>query len=871
MDSNELFKNGVTWVRADFHLHTKADSAFKYKGEECCFAREYVGAMLKENIRIGIITNHNKFDLEEFKNLRKEANNEGVFLIPGIEFSITDGSKGLHLLIAFAADQWINNSENKNYIQQFIESAFAGMSNYDKEPYPNSHYNLQDTYNSLNQFKKDYFFVLAHVDDSSGLFKELSERNLESFISCEAFKEKVLAIQKSRSYENQKKLPKIAFVEGTDNAEKGIEGIGKGNEVGGITQKTFLKMGCFSFEALKFALRDYSDRVKSILPETKNSHIQSLDIEGGKMDGMHIDFSAELNNFIGIRGSGKSAILEILRYTLDLIPNDCVADGVYKNNLIQFMLGSGAKVVVTIINSKHDQYRVEKIYGQKKEIFDINGNKLEGVGFEGISFKNPIYFGQKDLSNKNDSFENDLLNRLIGDKFKGVDNEINVKCNEIKETLFELGKLDDLRVRADEIKQQLLNANERLKKYKEKGIEEKLIQQTQFDSDTTKIDNLIANATAYNDKIKSLVRDHEFLFSQDINSELNKEIFDELNHCYNDLKTEYGKLGDIIGNNFGIIERMKVIDDKLYQKKNGFKEEFAKVKRELNSDTINPDEFISINKSIQINTLKLSEYEKSIGRELELREHLSSKIEELEKLWLKKYNIFQGEISRINEPDGKLSINIEYKGRRECFKNKLMQVFKGSGIYETTYDRIVEQFEDFVDIYSDKSRINSIITNESQMLYFTKTFNDFLPDLLTFKVDDKITINYDGKPLEQHSLGQRASALVMFLLAQQENDILIIDQPEDDLDNRTIYDEVIKQVKKLKGNMQFIFATHNANIPVLGDSEKIVACYFANDKESLKQGTIDDSEIQKSVVSIMEGGKEAFKKRNSIYSYWKTN
>jgi ABC-type cobalamin/Fe3+-siderophores transport system ATPase subunit len=143
-----------------------------------------------------------------------------------------------------------------------------------------------------------------------------------------------------------------------------------------------------------------------------------------------------------------------------------------------------------------------------------------------------------------------------------------------------------------------------------------------------------------------------------------------------------------------------------------------------------------------------------------------------------------------------------------------------------------------------------------------------LADVLTYQVENKIIIKYNGKSLDKHSLGQRASALILFLLAQKENDVLIIDQPEDDLDNQTIYDEVIKEIKKLKGNMQFIFATHNANIPVLGDSEKVVAFRYGESKIETHDGTIDMHATQRYIVDIMEGCDEAFNRRKNIYSIW---
>lgn len=69
--------------------------------------------------------------------------------------------------------------------------------------------------------------------------------------------------------------------------------------------------------------------------------------------------------------------------------------------------------------------------------------------------------------------------------------------------------------------------------------------------------------------------------------------------------------------------------------------------------------------------------------------------------------------------------------------------------------------------------------------------------------------------------------------------------------------------------MQFIFATHNANIPVLGDSEKIIVCSFENsDKIALNEGSIDTTSIQHDIIRIMEGGKDAFDKRKNIYTIW---
>jgi ABC-type cobalamin/Fe3+-siderophores transport system ATPase subunit len=144
-----------------------------------------------------------------------------------------------------------------------------------------------------------------------------------------------------------------------------------------------------------------------------------------------------------------------------------------------------------------------------------------------------------------------------------------------------------------------------------------------------------------------------------------------------------------------------------------------------------------------------------------------------------------------------------------------------------------------------------------------------LKSLLTFQTPNKFAILYRGKELQHHSLGQRASALILFVLSQKENDVIIIDQPEDDLDNQTIYEDVIKLIQGMKSEVQFIFATHNPNIPVLGDADLVHACSFMDDKGAVRSGSIDDNATQRRIVKIMEGGKEAFDRRKEIYQIWK--
>ena len=167
----ELFKYGSVWVRTDFHLHTKADKEFSYAGDENAFVSSYVEGLKIAGIGVGVISNHNKFEADEFKALRKKALKEEIFLLPGVELSVSDGSNGIHTVIVFS-DDWI--ADGNDYINQFLNVTFAG-----KTPivYENangrSNDSLIETIKKLETYHKDFFLVFAHVEDKSGLWTEL--------------------------------------------------------------------------------------------------------------------------------------------------------------------------------------------------------------------------------------------------------------------------------------------------------------------------------------------------------------------------------------------------------------------------------------------------------------------------------------------------------------------------------------------------------------------------------------------------------------------------------------------------------------------------------------------------------------------------
>ncbi|MEI8704354.1 hypothetical protein [Pseudoalteromonas sp. B62] len=159
----------------------------------------------------------------------------------------------------------------------------------------------------------------------------------------------------------------------------------------------------------------------------------------------------------------------------------------------------------------------------------------------------------------------------------------------------------------------------------------------------------------------------------------------------------------------------------------------------------------------------------------------------------------------------------------------------------------------------------------------SKISNKQMMEIEEFKIDDLVSIELNVssseeplyKKLDSLSTGQQCTALLHMLLLDNQ-DPLLLDQPEDNLDNAFIAERIVTQVRDAKLTRQFIFATHNANIPVFGDAEWIGVLESTNENATLpiqNQGSIDQSNIQNLAAKILEGGEDAFNRRKEKYGF----
>jgi len=138
--------------------------------------------------------------------------------------------------------------------------------------------------------------------------------------------------------------------------------------------------------------------------------------------------------------------------------------------------------------------------------------------------------------------------------------------------------------------------------------------------------------------------------------------------------------------------------------------------------------------------------------------------------------------------------------------------------------------------------------------------------LETMDVDDAVEVHLntgtDWKPTDKLSTGQKCSAILPLLLLNSEAPLLI-DQPEDNLDNSYVSGTVVPKLNEAQDNRQMIFVTHNPNIPVLGNAQKIIVMESDGKQSKLLSGSVD--EMKDEIIGLLEGGLDAFEERRKRY------
>jgi predicted ATPase len=179
--------------------------------------------------------------------------------------------------------------------------------------------------------------------------------------------------------------------------------------------------------------------------------------------------------------------------------------------------------------------------------------------------------------------------------------------------------------------------------------------------------------------------------------------------------------------------------------------------------------------------------------------------------------------------------------------NQLLDLyFKG----KIPFENVKKGYDAFFDLR------NSIKKTRSNKEFYDWLFGNY------FSLNTEI--EFKGTSIDKLSMGQKGTVLLKLFLAEGDYPI-ILDQPEENLDNKFIYYELVGAMRNAKLNRQVLIATNNANLVVNTDAEQIIIAEYIDGKISYKSGAIESSEIREEIMRLLEGGQEAFKKREQKY------
>lgn len=174
---------------------------------------------------------------------------------------------------------------------------------------------------------------------------------------------------------------------------------------------------------------------------------------------------------------------------------------------------------------------------------------------------------------------------------------------------------------------------------------------------------------------------------------------------------------------------------------------------------------------------------------------------------------------------------------------------------EDTADNQVDNLKDFVKKTLRKQE--SLKETRTTYDFYRWVFGDY------FALDTAIL--FKDIPMDKLSIGQKGTVLLKLLLAEGDYP-LIVDQPEENLDNKFIYEELVGAFRQAKTKRQVIIATNNANLVVNTDAEQIIVATYDSNEIYYRLGALENPVLRTEITTILEGGEEAFKKRERKYN-----
>lgn len=657
-----------------------------------------------------------------------------------------------------------------------------------------------------------------------------------------------------------------------------------------------IKMAEVSVEGLRQAFLDPDSRIRlnSDPPHHERAELVSLKWEGGFLDGMEICFNPGLNVLVGGRGAGKSAIVESLRYVLGLIPVGVEAGSVHKG-MVGSVLRSGTRVSLRVRSPRPAlrEYLIERTAtdGQPRVLHD--DGRASDLTPQNILPHVKVY-GQHEISeiartpsllvNLLDRFtQNDeALDRRKTALFKNLEQS----RKDIAATRSEIKQIDDLLAT-------LPGLNEQLARYREAEYEVRLREQSMLVREEQILNSIPDRMRPFRESLESLQQDlpADLAFVSDKaldelpGKKILKDVVPILKRLSSDLERAATAINEALQR---ADDGMNNVHERWSSHRRAIKEAYARLLRELNEQASDADRFIELQREIERlrplqgrrGYLERLGKEQAASRSVLLSDWENTRRQE-----------FHGLDEAAKSVSQKLGNRVRVQVTPDSDRKPLAELLKAKigGRLSEAIDVISVADPFSLRDFAERCRRGAdaileawpgIPRRQAGLLADASDELSMQIEELDLPSIPSIALNTapDGespswRPLEKLSTGQKATAVLLLLLLDGD-DPLIIDQPEDDLDNSFITGGVVPRMREAKLRRQFVFSTHNANIPVLGDAELILGLTPDGDADGGRAqilqehaGAIDSPGVRALVETVLEGGRDAFQRRRAKYGF----
>lgn len=844
---------GNVWRKWDLHFHTQTSYDYKNKGVS---DQDIIDALVAKNVEVVAITDHHVMDVERIVNLQ-ELGKGKVTILPGIEFRAElGGSDSIHFIGIFSEksdieDIWIKLQSScgitKKDIQdkggdQYIHCdlketchlihSLGGLVTVHAGGKANTIENITNTLSYKMALKTD--LVLNHID-----ILELGQKKDQ-----EDYRKIVFPAIKTQ-------IPMIICSDNHNITDYQVK------------ENLWIKSEP-TFEGLKQILFEPEYRihigVNAPIPPPIRINKIVLDFPSDSMfenesfclSGKNeINLSPNFTCIIGGRGAGKSTILNLIHEKLKSGENQFFA-----TKKVRDVNGNILSIEDSVdIDNDADEKYIEFLSQNEIEDFAQDYHKLTSAVYGRILKRDELGLISKKEEVLNQSLTNYKKHIISVRRIVTLKSELEQKKKELatnKKLVESFSSEEYKRINA-ELKKLTVELNQL------KSSAEKYNQLVADLSELQTKNNQVEPKNEYAleiDRIVKALKDItdstalvDFSASMLQLSELEAQLISkksELKKYLSDKGLTEENLKDISNANILInsleveIQKREAYINVLQLKIDGFDENIS-IKASSDYQTEIETQIKSISEILE--NLKNTSV-KPISLNFDFDENAAN-----EKIFSDFKSLFEGQIARSNYKSDNVLKDILF-----CVLPKDI----------TTKEVLIEALKSYPSASNAKGFLIELFSLDSNFNAYKLLTKMTYLDYVEFKM---VKVQYDGRPIEKSSFGQRCTAVLVILLLLGNNPI-IIDEPEAHLDSLLISNYLVEVIKDRKRSRQIVFATHNANFVVNGDAEliHILSINEATQSTVIKSTTIENEDTRETLIGL-EGGFEAFKKRENKYQY----